>query len=827
MNKKIELLSPAGDSTAFKAAVLAGADAIYFGLNKFSARTRATNITIEQLETLAPIAKTRGIKLYLALNTLLRDSEINDAIILTAQALERNVDAIIVQDIGLMATIRKTFPQAELHASTQMTTHNLAQLEILAKLGISQVNLARELSIEQIAFFSEKLKTYNIIPEVFVHGAYCISYSGQCYLSTVLYGKEGNRGSCVQPCRRQFCTQDGNYISPFSLKDNCAFKYAEELCKCAPISLKIEGRIKNAEYVWTVTKNWREQIDLINNLDKDSHCLNIEHSAQTANNTKNLKKSNLLDKVFNRGFATDYLDGCPTQDFFNNGQKDATIKNAGIVSMYSANKKILEIKDGEVKKNDCLLIKTINDKFICNAEVLSSLILKNSNITKAQIKITGKLNGKIEKGQIVYKSTPIFEAQNLLQKLDDLKPVDIPLSVKISGKEKQPLECIFSAKNISIKVSTTAILEKATKHGLNDETIKSKIGRLGGTGFVLDKIDTTFLDSELFIAPQELNELRRICVQKLKNELQIEPKAEPHRYKIDNVTQEITIAKQAENHFAPKLAFLCSSTKQAELILQENKTTILELPLFISEETQKFLEKNQIVIPHFQSILFEDDFKTAAFCLEKLSKQTSKKQKRLVWCENTGLADFARKAGFDIILGSFSNAANSKSILAYSKLLEITAIIPSSEISYEDINSLILPPNTKLYFPLFSEELLMQSRQCLLHNLSGCKKTLCDHICIKECQKELICKGKSGELLRAIKRKDFYSSLYRINPLSNAKAFNMLKTKIDTWIIDLRFQDETTSKTILKAAENFINQEKCISFVEPFKNTTEKQFWFC
>ncbi|MBO4758996.1 MAG: U32 family peptidase, partial [Spirochaetaceae bacterium] len=325
MSKKIELLSPAGDSDSFKAAILAGADAIYFGLERFSARTRAANISLEQLETLAPIAKSRSIKLYLTLNTLLRDSEINDALKLTAMALERGVDAIIVQDAGLMAAIRAQFPQAELHASTQMTTHNLAQLEFLARLGVSQVNLSRELSIEQILLFSEKLKQYGIIPEVFVHGAYCISYSGQCYLSGALYGQAGNRGACVQPCRRQFSTKSGDFTAPFSLKDNCAFQYAKELCRCAPISLKIEGRIKSAEYVWTVTKSWREQLAL------------VEADRETS------KESELLNKAFNRGFATDYLEGCPTADFFNFGQKDATWQKAGTVQLFSADKKLLKI----------------------------------------------------------------------------------------------------------------------------------------------------------------------------------------------------------------------------------------------------------------------------------------------------------------------------------------------------------------------------------------------------------------------------------------------------------------------------------------------------
>ena len=814
MNKNIELLAPAGDADSFKAAVLAGADAIYFGLERFSARTRAVNLSLDQLETLAPIAKSRGIRLYLTLNTLLRDCEISDALNLTAAALERDVDAIIVQDAGLMAAIRAQFPEAELHASTQMTTHNLAQLEFLARLGVSQINLSRELSIEQILLFSEKLKQYGIIPEVFVHGAYCISYSGQCYLSGALYGQAGNRGACVQPCRRQFSAKSGGFTAPFSLKDNCAFQYAKELCGCAPVSLKIEGRIKSAEYVWTVTKAWREQLAL------------VEAGREAS------KESELLNKAFNRGFATDYLEGCPTADFFNFGEKDATWQQAGTVQFFSADKKLLKII-GALEKGDKLLIKGRNDKFICNAEVckiVDEAKTAEAAVCNAQIEITGKLNGKIEKGQTVYKTSPVFETQNLKQQIDSLKAIDIPLSVEISGRLGEPLVCTFSAKNASVTEKTAAVLEKASKHGLDEETLRQKLGRLGGTGFALAGIDAANLEAGLFIAPQELNELRRTAVQKLKDKL------EPHKiFKAEiaeTAAQESTTISSGGKISKPKLAFFCSSISQAAALVQAEKTAVLEIPLFITEETQKFLAENAAVIPHFQSILFEEDFKSAAACLEKLS-DTAKSTagsgaKRLIWCENTGLADFAQKAGFDTILGSFCNASNSRSIQAYSKLLGASAIVPSLEISYNDISRLQVPQNIRLFYPLVLDELLMQSRQCLLHNLTGCTKHACGRNCIEQCTKQVTATGTAGEAFRAIKRQGFYSGLFSAKPVSYTKAFSLLKNKIDTWLVDLRFLDSDEEiNARIKAAEDFAAKGADKAFSEPFKDIIEKKFWFC
>lgn len=833
MDQKIELLSPAGDSDAFKAAILAGANAIYFGLEKFSARTRATNLTLAQLEELAPLAKSRSVRLYLTLNTLVRDCEIGDALRLAETALEHGVDAIIVQDFGLMAALRAHFPQAEIHASTQITTHNLAQLDLLARAGVSQVNLSRELSIEQIKLFSEKLKNYGIVPEVFVHGAYCISYSGQCYLSGALYGQAGNRGSCVQPCRRQFFAGNGKLIAPFSLKDNCAFRFAKELCSVAPISLKIEGRIKSAEYVYSVTKSWREQLDL------------IEAGKAVS------KESELLDKSFNRGFATDYLEGCPTKDFFNFGEKDATMKKAGTVQSFSADKMMLKISGSMsgtdsrksiggaggasalLEKNDRLLIKAKEGRFICNAEVCKAFQCGATDISEAQIKITGKLNGRIEKGQIVYKSSPVIEAQNLKKKLDALKPLAVPLSIEVSGKLNEQLVCKFSVDSAFVVEKTTAVLDKASKHGLDEETLRQKLGKLGGTIFALEKLDAAKLEDGLFIALPELNELRRRGTQKLAENLAKAEKAackiKPCKNQIDwSDLQDFAHTQDSTNSAAtatPKLAFFCSSIIKAAELLQARKTVIFELPLVISDETQQFLAENEKVIPHFQSILFEEDFNAAKACLEKLAA-TKSGRKRQVWCENTGLADCAQKAGFSVILGSFCNAANSMSIQTYAKLLGIAAIVPSIEISYEDISNLEVPQNVKLFYPLFSEELLMQSRQCLLRNLTGCTKAACDRTCIEQCEKQFSVKGAADETFRAVKRKGFFSGLFSAKPVSNAKAFNTLRHKIDTWIVDLRFQDSDSEKRIIEAAEDFANKSADSRFSEPFSGTIEKKFWF-
>lgn len=207
----LELLSPAGDAKSFKAAILAGANAIFFGVENFNARQRAENISFENLSDLINLAKSKNVKSYLTLNTLVYDSEFSNLFETVQKAIQCGIDAVIVQDMGVLYFVKQNFPDLEIHASTQMTTHNILQCEFLSEVGVSQINLSRELSLVELKPLVKFLNSKNIIAEIFVHGAYCISFSGQCYLSNYLYSEAGNRGLCVQPCRREFCSTEKKF----------------------------------------------------------------------------------------------------------------------------------------------------------------------------------------------------------------------------------------------------------------------------------------------------------------------------------------------------------------------------------------------------------------------------------------------------------------------------------------------------------------------------------------------------------------------------------------------------------------------------------------
>ena len=253
-NKLPELLAPAGDFECLLAAVEAGADAVYVGGKRFGARAYAKNFDTDELVRAVKYCHLHGVKLYVTLNTLVEDSELADAVNYAAELWRIGVDALIIADVGAIREIRRHVPGLELHASTQMSVHSTAGAEAAYALGCSRVVLARELSREDIVSVTEKSPTEI---EVFVHGAMCVCHSGQCLFSSLVGGRSGNRGECAQPCRLPY--NGGKYV--LSLKDMSLANHINELIDSGVASLKIEGRMKSAGYVYTVVSTYRRLLD--------------------------------------------------------------------------------------------------------------------------------------------------------------------------------------------------------------------------------------------------------------------------------------------------------------------------------------------------------------------------------------------------------------------------------------------------------------------------------------------------------------------------------------------------------------------------------------
>ncbi|MDR0862121.1 MAG: U32 family peptidase [Oscillospiraceae bacterium] len=246
----LEILSPAGSPEGVVAAVQNGADAVYLGMGDFNARRNAKNFSESDFATAAEYCRVRGVKVYLTLNTLVSDREIHGALAVAKTAAKLGADAFIVQDLGLMRALRQVLPDVPLHASTQMGVHNLEGAKLAAAMGLSRVILARELPRDEIRHIT---KNAPIETEIFVHGALCMSYSGQCYFSSVIGRRSGNRGLCAQPCRLPYSAGNRAVEYPLSLKDNCLVGHLEELEKLGVTCVKIEGRMKRPEYAAIVT----------------------------------------------------------------------------------------------------------------------------------------------------------------------------------------------------------------------------------------------------------------------------------------------------------------------------------------------------------------------------------------------------------------------------------------------------------------------------------------------------------------------------------------------------------------------------------------------
>ena len=351
--KDIELLIPVGDFDCLVAAVQNGADTVYFGSSLFNARQSATNFDIDNLEKAIDYAKLRNVKTNLTLNTLIKDEEFEDAVNIAKKAYKFGIDAIIVQDLGLATYLIEHFPDLPIHASTQMTVHNLEGVLQLENLGFKRVVLSRELSANEIEHIC---KNSNVEIEAFIHGALCISYSGQCLLSSSIGGRSGNRGKCAQPCRLPYELLDssnkvitkGHLLSP---RDLCGIEYLPQLVNAGIKCLKIEGRLKSPEYVAIITRIYRKYLDMaINNI---PYTLSDEDKKQ-------------LMQAFNRGgFSEGHLSSEPNTNLIYKQKPNHMGLPLGAIISYNPKKGYIKLKlENIVSIGDSIQVEKENSNYM-------------------------------------------------------------------------------------------------------------------------------------------------------------------------------------------------------------------------------------------------------------------------------------------------------------------------------------------------------------------------------------------------------------------------------------------------------------------------------
>ena len=509
-----ELLVPAGDFECVRAGVQNGADCIYLGANMFSARANAKNFSLDELKNVIEYCKIRNVKTNLTLNTLLTDEEFANAINLAKQAYEFGIDAIIVQDLGLGKYLIDNFLNLEVHASTQMSVHNLEGVLELEQIGFSRVVLSREVPINEIEYIRNNCK---VELEMFIHGALCISYSGQCLFSSMVGGRSGNRGKCAQPCRLPYeLLEDEKNIDKgylLSPRDLCSLEYLPELVKLGINSFKIEGRMKTPEYVATVTRVYRKYIDMaISYLEGNS-----DYSID------NKDKEDLLH-VFNRGgFSSGHLLQDPNKNLIFKDKPNNMGLYLGNISNFNANKGHITLKLLEnISIGDCISIEGETGKYTVSEIMKQNASLKSSE--KGTIVKLGRMKGKIRPGARVYKLTSKVLYDNAkLTYAENSEIKKIPIFCSLSVRKNLPIALTVRANmppfynNICIDIVSDIIPEESINSPINSKRLSEQFSKLGNTPYTLESIHIA-LDENLHIPSiSSLNNIRRLAVQKLED----------------------------------------------------------------------------------------------------------------------------------------------------------------------------------------------------------------------------------------------------------------------------------------------------------------------
>lgn len=507
MESEIELLSPAGNFECLKAAVQNGANCIYFGANLFSARAYANNFDDDELAKAIEYCKIRGVKTNLTLNILIKDNELESAFNVAKKAYEFGIDAIIVQDLGLAKMLIKSFPDLPIHASTQMSVHNLQGVLELQELGFSRVVLSRELSIEEIEYICENS---NIEIECFIHGALCISYSGQCLFSSMIGGRSGNRGKCAQSCRLPYeliendkTTLDKGYL--LSPRDLCSLDYIPRLINCGVKSLKIEGRMKSPEYVATVTRIYRKYINLV----KSNKPYKIDEQDRKD-----------LMQVFNRGnFSSGHLNPHSNKDLIFSEKPNNMGLFLGHVAKYNQSKGLITLNLNEpIEIGDTIALEKETGTY-----TISELMTKNTNIKTANTNdfvTIGRMKGNIKVGDKIYKmSSKQLTALAHSSFENDIQTKKIPLNCEIKIVKNSPISMHVSSacdleiyRKLDIYCEIDAIPTDSIKHPLEKEKVISQITKTNNTPYYFKNIKIK-LDENTFLPNiKALNELRRTAL---------------------------------------------------------------------------------------------------------------------------------------------------------------------------------------------------------------------------------------------------------------------------------------------------------------------------
>lgn len=707
-----ELLAPAGEFDSLRAAVLNGADAVYVGGKSFSARQFAGNFDNNEMVEAVRFCHAYNVKIYVTINTLMNNSEIKDAVNYAAFLYSIGVDAVIIQDIGFLKALKEYLPELEVHASTQMTVHNLDGANLLYDMGVKRVVLSRELSLKEIKYIRDNTKAEI---EVFIHGALCICFSGQCLFSSIIGGRSGNRGKCAQPCRMQYTINDrGGKAYFLSPKDLAALDFVQNIADIGVDSLKIEGRMKKPEYVATVVSSYRRA------LDGKTSPLDFEKVTQ----------------VFNRGgFTTGYFLG-------KQGNEMMSIKRPKNWGTYLGKVVSAKGKFAAIKLEKPL--NTGDGVELFGREKgapVSSIRVNGNNVDSAKAGDIAEiyLEGA-KKGDIVHKSLDI----NLLREAEE--------SYKGKNVLKSPLKASFKAvkgSNITLTLSTPTGKkldvyggepEKAIKTPTSEEKVRESLSKTGDTPFYFEIIDIE-MDRDIAVPVSKINSLRREAIEKLLDEMQ-------NRHELKRVELSLparkfqnsqdasgcrgqrtleggTIQNTMED-MAPKIAVTTGRADVACASIDAGCDVVffggdnLRINNGTFEDVIKYSNRRALIYPWIPEIVLEE--------YDKINNDIPKYKSMGIdraLCGNLGIYSLLKKENFNVYLDRGLNIFNSISCSTFDNC----GCLLSPELNFKQLKDLISKTDKTTMVMAHGRIKLMVNRNCIIGSAMGHGKKGCPGLC--------------------------------------------------------------------------------------------------
>jgi putative protease len=507
MRRIPELLAPAGTLDAARAALANGADALYLGAERFNARDDGAQLTMDELATACRLAHARGARVYLTFNVLMKPAELPEALAYLGECVDRGIDAAIVQDLGVARLIRAVYPTLEIHGSTQMTVHDASGARVMAELGIERLVLARENTLDDLRVIRAAVPTLGL--ETFIHGALCIAYSGQCFMSGMISERSANRGSCAQSCRKDYHLTDAmtgaeldrGYL--ISAKDLAAAEHLDAIAEIGIGCLKIEGRKKKPEYVATVTSTYRGFLDRIAQGDRTPPA---PHEIQP------------MVQIFSRGFTGGMYGGRAGRDYITRAQPDNRGAELGRVIGREGFDLLVEVTQ-PIGTGDGLGFEHPDGARHGNTGFA---------VTKVRTVRTGKQGrvvqaihapAEVPTGWVVVRSSHAELLARARASFADVARAGTaprtPLDITVAGTAGEPLTLAATADGEQVTVQSTIALTTAEKRPLDDAKLREQLGRLGETPFELGTLDASALGTRVFLPVSALNELRQQAVSEL------------------------------------------------------------------------------------------------------------------------------------------------------------------------------------------------------------------------------------------------------------------------------------------------------------------------